>query len=101
MITFEDVFFSYPKDPDFLILRSLNICIDGQHSALVGKSGCGKSTIMQLILRYYDPDEGNVYLDGVNLRDIDLEWLRRQIGYVGQEPLLFATSIKNNLLLAK
>lgn len=56
---------------------------------------------MQLILRYYDPDEGNVYLDGVNLRDIDLEWLRRQIGYVGQEPLLFATSIKNNLLLAK
>lgn len=52
-------------------------------------------------MRYYDPDEGNVYLDGVNLKDLSLEWLRSQIGYVGQEPVLFATSIKENLLLAK
>lgn len=64
-------------------------------------SGCGKSTIFQLIMRYYDPDEGTVYLDGINLRNINLEWLRSQIGYVGQEPVLFATSIKQNMLLGK
>jgi ATP-binding cassette, subfamily B (MDR/TAP), member 1 len=52
-------------------------------------------------MRYYDPDEGSVFLDGVDLRDLDLKWLRGQIGYVGQEPVLFATSIKENLLLAK
>ena len=52
-------------------------------------------------MRYYDPDSGTVYLDGVDLRDIDLGWLRKQIGYVGQEPVLFATSIRYNLLLAK
>lgn len=67
-------------------------------TALVGESGCGKSTVMQLILRFYDPDEGEVLLDGINLKQIDLGWLRKNIGYVGQEPVLFATSIKENLL---
>lgn len=67
-------------------------------TGLVGESGCGKSTIMQLIMRFYDPDEGKVTLDGHDLRDIDLLWLREQIGYVGQEPVLFATTIKENLL---
>jgi len=58
--------------------------IDCRHSALVGASGCGKSTIFQLIMRFYDPDEGAVYLDGVDLRDLNLEWLRSQIGYITQ-----------------
>jgi ATP-binding cassette, subfamily B (MDR/TAP), member 1 len=75
--------------------------IDVQHSGIVGGSGLGKSTIFQLIMRYYDPEEGAVFLDGVDLRDLDLDWLREQIGYVGQEPVLFATSIRDNLLLAK
>lgn len=52
-------------------------------------------------MRFYDPDEGTVYLDDINLRHINLEWLRSQIGYVGQEPVLFATSIKQNMLLGK
>lgn len=52
-------------------------------------------------MRFYDPDEGAVYLDGRDLRDLDLDWLRAQAGYVGQEPVLFATSIRENLLLAK
>jgi ATP-binding cassette, subfamily B (MDR/TAP), member 1 len=52
-------------------------------------------------MRFYDPDEGAIYLDGIDLRDISLEWLRSQIGYVTQEPILFATSIKENLLLGK
>lgn len=68
--------------------------LDSRHSAIIGKSGKGKSTILQLIMRYYDPDEGTVYLDDVDMRNIDLAWLRSQIGYVGQEPVLFATSIK-------
>jgi len=72
-----------------------------QHSAIVGVSGCGKSTIFQLIMRYYDPDSGTIYLDGVDLREINLEWLRSQIGYVGQEPVLFATTIKQNMVLGK
>jgi ATP-binding cassette, subfamily B (MDR/TAP), member 1 len=72
-----------------------------QKAALVGDSGCGKSTILQLIMRYYDPDEGRITLDERDLKDIDLHWLRRQIGYVGQEPVLFAASIRENLLFGK
>ena len=67
-------------------------------TAFVGESGCGKSTIFQLMMRFYDPDEGRVTLDGNDLRDLDLNWLRSQIGYVGQEPVLFAVSLKENLL---
>ena len=52
-------------------------------------------------MRFYDPDQGSITLDGTDLRDLDLEWLRSQVGYVTQEPVLFATSIKENLLLGK
>lgn len=52
-------------------------------------------------MRFYDPDEGRITLDGVDLRDLDLNWLRRQMGYVGQEPVLFATTIRENLLFGK
>lgn len=69
--------------------------------AFVGESGCGKSTLMQLIMRFYDPDQGYITIDGYDLRTIDLAWLRSTIGYVGQEPVLFATSIRENLLFAK
>lgn len=63
-------------------------------TAFVGESGCGKSTVMQLLMRFYDPLEGRITIDGIDLRQIDLSWLREIIGYVGQEPVLFATSIK-------
>ena len=79
----------------------MSIEFDIQKSALVGESGSGKSTILQLIMRFYDPDEGRITLDGYDLRDLDLKWLRSNIGYVGQEPVLFATSIRENLLFAK
>ncbi len=52
-------------------------------------------------MRFYDPDEGNIFLDGINLKQIDLKWLRQNIGYVGQQPVLFATSIKENLMFGK
>lgn len=74
---------------------------NSHHTALVGESGCGKSTIFQLLMRFYNPDEGIILLDGINLKDLDLGWLRSKIGYVGQEPVLFSMSIKENLLFGK
>jgi ATP-binding cassette subfamily B (MDR/TAP) protein 1 len=96
------VTFAYPKDKKRVILRNVSLNFNAnQKNALVGESGCGKSTIMQLLLRFYDPDEGNILLDGVDLRELSLSWLRENIGYVGQEPVLFATTIKENLKLGK
>jgi len=88
------VTFAYPKDKSKNILDNLNMEINVRNAAFVGESGCGKSTVFQLLMRFYDPDRGSITLDGVDLRDLDLYWLRGQIGYVGQEPVLFATTIK-------
>lgn len=65
-------------------MDGLNLEINKNKIAFVGESGCGKSTIMQLIMRFYDPDSGYITLDGVDLKNIDLGWLRQAIGYVGQ-----------------
>ena len=73
----------------------------GMKIALVGESGCGKSTVMQIIERFYDADQGQVTIDGVDVKDMSLDYLRENIGYVGQEPVLFATSIRENLLYGK
>jgi ATP-binding cassette, subfamily B (MDR/TAP), member 1 len=67
-------------------------------TALVGGSGSGKSTVVALLQRFYDVNSGGIYLDGNNITDLNLQWLRRQIGYVQQEPQLFGMSIKENLL---
>ncbi len=64
----------------------------------MGESGCGKSTIFQLLLRLYEPDQGRILIDGVDIRKIDLKWLRSQIAYIQQEPPLFNATIKENLL---
>jgi len=76
--------FAYPKDKTTAVLHNLNMKIDVKHSALVGVSGCGKSTIFQLLMRFYDPDEGSILLDGVDLKDLNLVWLRTQIAVVRQ-----------------
>lgn len=65
--------------------------------ALVGSSGCGKSTCIQLIQRFYDPDSGSVTIDDNDVKDLDLNWLRSNIGVVGQEPILFGTTIAENI----
>ncbi|KAJ3313820.1 Antigen peptide transporter 2, partial [Gonapodya sp. JEL0774] len=67
--------------------------------ALVGTSGSGKSTIVKLLERFYDPEEGSVLLDGVDLKNLNVKWLRRQIGIVSQEPVLFDGSIRTNIIL--
>ncbi|KAL5865632.1 hypothetical protein ACOSQ3_003146 [Xanthoceras sorbifolium] len=99
---FKDVSFSYPSRPDALIFN--NLCLDipaGKIVALVGGSGSGKSTVISLMERFYEPLSGEILLDGNNIRELDLKWLRHQIGLVNQEPALFATTIRENILYGK
>ena len=79
-VQLQGVSFSYPSRPGVLILRSFSLDIPaGQMAALVGESGSGKSTVVQLCLRFYDPDTGAVLLDGTDMRDLNLKWLRTQV----------------------
>ncbi|KAJ8944821.1 hypothetical protein NQ318_013158 [Aromia moschata] len=97
-ITLKKVHFYYPSRKDVPILQGMDLEIkSGDTIALVGMSGCGKSTVVQLIQRFYDPIEGEVHLDGKNLKHLDLTWLRNQIGVVGQEPVLFGTTMAENI----
>ncbi|KAL2472168.1 ABC transporter B family member 2 [Abeliophyllum distichum] len=101
-IQFKDVTFSYPSRPDVLIFDKLCLNIpSGKIVALVGGSGSGKSTVISLIERFYDPLSGRILLDGTDIRELDLKWLRQQIGLVNQEPALFATTIRENILYGK
>ncbi|XVF52006.1 hypothetical protein PTKIN_Ptkin04bG0230700 [Pterospermum kingtungense] len=101
-IEFRDVSFSYPSRPDVVIFNRFCLNIPtGKIVALVGGSGSGKSTVISLIERFYEPLAGEILLDGNNIRDLDLKWLRRQIGLVNQEPALFATTIRENILYGK
>jgi len=98
-ITFNHVKFRYPTRPDIVILKDLQLEIrPGMTVAFVGPSGSGKSTSVSLVQRFYDPEEGQVQLDGHDLKSLDVKWLRRQIGVVSQEPVLFNMTIKDNLL---
>ncbi|KAK2720057.1 hypothetical protein QYM36_004086, partial [Artemia franciscana] len=101
-IKFENIHFNYPSRPDVKILKGLNIEIEpGQTVALVGSSGCGKSTCIQLVQRFYDVESGKITIDGRDIRDLHVGWLRGHIGVVGQEPVLFGTSIKENIRYGK
>uniref|UniRef100_A0A8C4VA28 Bile salt export pump n=1 Tax=Falco tinnunculus TaxID=100819 RepID=A0A8C4VA28_FALTI len=97
-IEFHNVTFHYPSRPDVKILDNLNMVIKaGETTAFVGASGAGKSTTMQLIQRFYDPTDGMITLDGHDIRSLNIQWLRSQIGIVEQEPVLFATTIAENI----
>ncbi|XP_073126542.1 ABC transporter B family member 19-like [Henckelia pumila] len=101
-IEFRDVSFAYPSRPSLQILQSLNLVIPSAKTlALVGASGGGKSTVFALIERFYDPNQGFITLDGYDLRTLQVKWLRNQIGMVGQEPVLFATTIFENVMMGK
>ncbi|CAM0904144.1 unnamed protein product [Alopecurus aequalis] len=98
-IMFNDVHFSYPSRPDTRVLNGVNLTIsEGATVGLVGGSGSGKSTLIALLQRFYSPDTGEIALDGHDIGTLNVEWLRRQIGLVSQEPILFATTIKENIL---
>ena len=97
-VEFQNVHFTYSSRPGVPVLEGFNISIkSGQTLALVGPSGSGKSTIISLMERFYDPAAGCILLDGVNLHDLNISWLRRQISLVSQEPILFDMSIADNI----
>lgn len=97
-MVFQDIHFSYPTRPDVQILKGLNLTVEtGKTIALVGASGCGKSTTIQLLQRFYDPLQGVVTVDGHDIRTLNIKWLRENIGVVSQEPVLFGTTIAENI----
>ncbi|XP_076808163.1 ATP-dependent translocase ABCB1-like [Clavelina lepadiformis] len=97
-IDFTGIKFTYPTRPDVQVLKGLTTAVrPGQTVALVGQSGCGKSTCIQLLERFYDPVEGVVTLDRQNTKELQLSWLRSQFGIVSQEPVLFDRSIADNI----
>lgn len=94
--------FEYPSRPEPMVFKDLNLKIPaGKMVALVGESGSGKSTVIALLQRFYDPIKGEILIDGVPIEKLQLKWLRSQMGLVSQEPALFATTIKENILFGK
>eukprot|EP01006_Ploeotia_vitrea_P016025 TRINITY_DN46478_c0_g1_i2.p1 TRINITY_DN46478_c0_g1~~TRINITY_DN46478_c0_g1_i2.p1 ORF type:complete len:661 (-),score=311.33 TRINITY_DN46478_c0_g1_i2:93-2075(-) len=98
LVEFDRVGFAYPSRMDAPVLRDFTLSFKpGSVTALVGQSGGGKSTVVRLLCRFYDPQQGAVRLDGHDLRDLDPKWLRTRMALVSQEPVLFATTIRENL----
>ena len=94
--------FKYPARPDVSVLDKLSLKIErSQKIALVGASGCGKSTITSLLLRFYNQQEGQILIDGHPINDYNIKKLRHQIGYVMQEPILFNQTIEENIKYGK
>lgn len=94
------VSFNYPSMPNLPVLNGINLSVKrGEVLAIVGHSGCGKSTIANLLLRYYDPMTGTVLLDGKPLKEYNVEWLRKTIGLVQQQPILLPGTIFENIAL--
>ncbi|XP_059434630.1 ABC transporter B family member 11-like isoform X2 [Corylus avellana] len=97
-----DVYFSYPARPEEQIFSGFSLSIpSGTTAALVGQSGSGKSTVLSLIERFYDPQAGEVLIDKINIKEFQLKWIRQKIGLVSQEPVLFTSSIKDNIAYGK
>jgi putative ABC transport system ATP-binding protein len=101
-IRFENISFSYPTRPAVGIFRNLSFEIpQGAHVAIVGPSGGGKSTIASLLLRFYSPASGRITINGVDLSTMNAKSLRRKIGIVAQEPVLFSGTIAENIAYGK
>lgn len=95
---------AYPSKAESVVLRNFNLgdgLMASQTVGLVGKSGSGKSTVINLLERFYDPLTGEILLDGVDIKSLQVKWLRSQMGIASQEPINFATSIKENILFGK
>ncbi|KAL0658188.1 hypothetical protein Bca4012_078773 [Brassica carinata] len=101
-VEFKHVKFVYPSRPETSIFEDFCLRVpSGKTVALVGGSGSGKSTVISLLQRFYDPVAGEILIDGVSIDKLQVKWLRSQMGLVSQEPALFATSIKENILFGK
>lgn len=96
-ITFDNIKFKYTKSEE-IVLNNFNFTInDGDRIAIIGESGCGKSTIAKLLIGILSPCEGTMYIDGVNIQQYDDTWLKRNIGYISQDSVLFSDTIANNI----
>nr|ASM90226.1 ABC transporter ATP-binding protein [Sesuvium portulacastrum] len=94
--------FAYPTRPEIPILRQFSLEVKaGTSVGLVGKSGCGKSTVIALIQRFYDVDRGTVKIDGVDIRELDVVWYRRHMALVSQDPVIYSGTIRDNIVLGK
>lgn len=99
-VEFRDVHFRYPTRPEQPVLRGLNLTVKpGQYVALVGASGCGKSTTIALLERFYDPISGGVYIDGRNIANLNVNSYRQHLALVSQEPTLYQGTVRENILL--
>lgn len=97
-IELNSIDFFYPNRPGVQVLNKISLKIKpGQKIALVGSSGCGKSTVTQLLERFYDATSGDLKIGNFNIRELNLSWLRSQVSIVSQEPILFDTSIAENI----
>lgn len=101
-IEMKKVDFAYPTRPNSLVLREFSLEVKaGTSIGLVGKSGCGKSTVIALIQRFYDADRGSLKIDGMDIRLLDIGWYRRQMALVSQEPVIYSGTIHENILFGK
>ncbi len=101
-ITFQNVHFTYPSRPDIEVLNGIDLSVKaGSKIALVGSSGAGKSTILQLLLRFYDYQEGQILVDGHDIRDFDIRAYRNSLAFVPQEVILFGGTIRENIMYGK
>ncbi len=102
VVKFDRVSFAYPSKPNTLALDNFSLDLPANKTiALVGPSGAGKSTCLQMLLRFFDPQQGNISVDGLNIRDLDPKSLRAQISLVPQETIIFADTIKANVLFGR
>lgn len=101
-IEIKKVDFAYPSRPQCLVLREFNLEVKaGTSVGLVGRSGCGKSTVVGLIQRFYDVDRGVVRIDSVDVRELDIIWYRGFTALVSQEPVIFSGSVRDNIAFGK
>jgi len=101
-IEIKRVDFAYPSRPQCLVLREFSLDVKaGASVGLVGMSGCGKSTVIGLIQRFYDVERGAVRIDGADIRELDIVWFRGFTALVSQEPVIFSGSVRDNIAFGK
>lgn len=99
VVALHNVCFAYPNNPDRPILNNVTLsAAPGEKIAIVGPSGAGKSTLLSLLLRFYSPQSGSIYLDGIDVRDVDVTEVRSRMGLVPQDPMIFSQSLFDNIL---